>query len=92
MAIKMAKQQTDMQIHVSMDGATTMTYGKLIGYTPNALFVRHGNNLLILKCEGRSSLRSCGKQITIKTTDDIGLGRLRVFTYTEEVDSPQQQQ
>lgn len=73
----------------------TQQYSQYSRPQNNIIWVSGKENARSMQLQPNSTvflLDNDSNKFYIKTTDDIGLGRLRVFTYTEEVDSPQQQQ
>ena len=55
MTFKNAKQSGHM-VSVSYDSASTSIQGELIGFTPNAIFVKHGNHLNVYKQKNGSGI------------------------------------
>ena len=70
MTIKNAKQNGPM-ISVSYDSASTSIQGELIGFTPNAIFVKYGNHLNVYKQKSGSGIGGCGTNITINPSEEI---------------------
>ena len=69
MTIKNAKQ-SGYRVSISYDNYSTSVAGDLIGFTPNAVFVKNGNNLNIYK-QKNGSFGGCGVNINISPSDEI---------------------
>ena len=60
----------------------------------NIIWVNGKENARSMQLQPNSTvilLDNDASKFYIKTTDDIGLGKLRVFTYTEDLDTPETQ-
>lgn len=68
MAIKEALQRGS-QVSVKFGNTTSFT-GTLIGFTPNAVFVRNGNAVHVL-VEKSGNLCSCGRNISLMKNDEV---------------------
>ena len=69
MAIKEALQKGS-QVAVKCGNTTTSFTGTLIGFTPNAVFVKNGNTVHVLVEKG-GSVSSCGRNISLMSIDDV---------------------
>ena len=69
MTIKNAKQSGNM-VAISYDYATRSVQGELIGFTQNAVFVKHGNNLHVYRHQN-GSFSACGYNITVTPSDEV---------------------
>lgn len=69
MAIKEALQRGS-QVSVKCGNTTTSFTGTLIGFTPNAVFVKNGNTVHVLVEKG-GSVSSCGRNISLMKNDEV---------------------
>ena len=69
MTIKNAKQNGN-RVVISYDNFSTSVQGELIGYTPNAVFVKNGRNLYVFK-QKNGSFGGCGSTIIINPSEEV---------------------
>ena len=69
MAIKEALQRGN-QVSVKFGNSIMSFTGTLIGFTPNAVFIRNGNIVYVLVEKG-GSIGGCGRNISLMSNDDI---------------------
>lgn len=69
MAIKEALQRGN-QVSVKFGNSIMSFTGTLIGFTPNAVFIRNGNIVYVLVEKG-GSIGGCGRNISLMSNDDV---------------------
>lgn len=69
MAIKEALQRGN-QVSVKFGNSIMSFTGTLIGFTPNAVFIRNGNIVYVLVEKG-GSIGGCGRNISLMSNNDV---------------------